>query len=162
MSTRQENRIEKVFRILDRLAEESAKGTIIIVEGRKDVNTLRALAIEGNIMCEKTCGRSLLDVVVEVDKKGAREVILLMDFDRRGKELTRRLTKHFEEIRIKSNLFFWNGLLNLVGRDVRDIEGLATYLENQKKKRVQGRARKFRRLYNSNSRFKREEQIRKV
>ena len=146
MSTRLENRIEKVFQVLDRLSEESAKGTIIIVEGRKDVNTLRALAIEGNIMCAKTCGRSLLDVVAEVDKKGVREVILLMDFDRRGKELTRRLTKHFEEIGIKSNLFFWIGLRNLVGRDLKAIEGLATYLENQKKKRSHARARKFRRL----------------
>ena len=63
-----------------------------------------------------------------------QEVILLMDFDRRGKELTKRLTQHFERIRIKPNLFFWNRLLGLVGRDVRDIEGLATYLENLKKK----------------------------
>lgn len=134
MSTSLKRRVEKVLRLLDRLAKESAKGTPIIVEGRKDVNTLRDLAIKGDIISAKTSGRSLLDVLVEVEKRSKHEVILLMDFDRRGKEWTKHLTQHFEKMRIKPNLFFWKGLLSLVGRDVRDIEGLATYLENLKKK----------------------------
>ena len=134
MSTSLKRRVEKVLRLLDRLAKESAKGTPIIVEGRKDVNTLRDLAIKGDIISAKTSGRSLLDVLGEVEKRSKHEVILLMDFDRRGKEGTKHLTQHFEKMRIKPNLFFWRGLLSLVGRDVRDIEGLATYLENLKKK----------------------------
>jgi len=134
LSTSLKRRVEKVLRLLDRLAKESAKGTPIIVEGRKDVNTLRDLAIKGDIISAKTSGRSLLDVLVEVEKRSKHEVILLMDFDRRGKEWTKHLTQHFEKMRIKPNLFFWKGLLSLVGRDVRDIEGLATYLENLKKK----------------------------
>lgn len=134
MSTSLKRRVEKVLQLLDRLAKESAKGTPIIVEGRKDVNTLRDLAIKGDIISAKTSGRSLLDVLGEVEKRSKHEVILLMDFDRRGKEWTKHLTQHFEKMRIKPNLFFWRGLLSLVGRDVRDIEGLATYLENLKKK----------------------------
>lgn len=134
LSTSLKKRVEKVLQLLDRLAKESAKGTPIIVEGRKDVNTLRDLAIKGDIISAKTSGRSLLDVLVEVEKRSKHEVILLMDFDRRGKEWTKHLTQHFEKMRIKPNLFFWRGLLSLVGRDVRDIEGLATYLENLKKK----------------------------
>lgn len=134
MSTSLKKRVEKVLRLLDRLAKESVKGTPIIVEGRKDVNTLRDLAIKGDIISAKTSGRSLLDVLCEVEKRSKHEVILLMDFDRRGKEWTKHLTQHFEKMRIKPNLFFWKGLLSLVGRDVRDIEGLATYLENLKKK----------------------------
>jgi len=134
LSTSLKRRVEKVLQLLDRLARESAKGTPIIVEGRKDVNTLRDLAIKGDIISAKTSGRSLLDVLGEVEKRSKHEVILLMDFDRRGKEGTKHLTQHFEKMRIKPNLFFWRGLLSLVGRDVRDIEGLATYLENLKKK----------------------------
>lgn len=134
MSTSLKRRVEKVLQLLDRLARESAKGTPIIVEGRKDVNTLRDLAIKGDIISAKTSGRSFLDVLCEVEKRSKHEVILLMDFDRRGKELTKKLGTHFEKMRIKPNLFFWRGLLSLVGRDVRDIEGLATYLENLKKK----------------------------
>ncbi len=134
LSTSLKRRVEKVLQLLDRLARESAKGTPIIVEGRKDVNTLRDLAIKGDIISAKTSGRSFLDVLCEVEKRSKHEVILLMDFDRRGKELTKKLGTHFEKMRIKPNLFFWRGLLSLVGRDVRDIEGLATYLENLKKK----------------------------
>jgi len=134
LSTSLKRRVEKVLQLLDRLAKESAKGTPIIVEGRKDVNTLRDLAIKGDIISAKTSGRSLLDVLGEIEKRSKHEVILLMDFDRRGKEGTKHLTQHFEKMRIKPNLFFWRGLLSLVGRDVRDIEGLATYLENLKKK----------------------------
>ncbi len=134
LSTSLKRRVEKVLQLLDRLAKESAKGIPIIVEGRKDVNTLRDLAIKGDIISAKTSGRSLLDVLGEVEKRSKHEVILLMDFDRRGKEGTKHLTQHFEKMRIKPNLFFWRGLLSLVGRDVRDIEGLATYLENLKKK----------------------------
>ena len=134
LSTSLKRRVEKVLRLLDRLGRESAKGTPIIVEGRKDVNTLRDLAIKGDIISAKTSGRSFLDVLGEVEKRSKHEVILLMDFDRRGKEWTRHMTQHFEKMRIKPNLFFWKGLLSLVGRDVRDIEGLATYLENLKKK----------------------------
>lgn len=134
LSTGLKKRLEKVLQLLDRLARESAKGTPIIVEGRKDVNTLRDLAIKGDIISAKTSGKSLLDVLSEVEKLSKHEVILLMDFDRRGKEWTKHLRQHFEKMRIKPNLFFWRGLLSLVGRDVRDIEGLATYLENLKKK----------------------------
>ena len=134
MSTSLKKRVEKILQLLDRLAKESAQGTPIIVEGRKDVNTLRDLSIEGDIISAKTSGRSILDVIDEVEEQNKQEVILLMDFDRRGKEWTKRLTQHFEKMRIKPNLFFWIRLLGLVGRDVRDIEGLATYLENLKKK----------------------------
>jgi 5S rRNA maturation endonuclease (ribonuclease M5) len=57
-----------------------------------------------------------------------------MDFDKRGKEWTKRLTQHLEKTRIKPNSFFWKELLSLVRREVKDIEGLATYVETLRKK----------------------------
>lgn len=57
-----------------------------------------------------------------------------MDFDRRGKEWTKRLTYHFERMKIKPRLYFWRALLHLVRRDIKDVEGLASYLETLKKK----------------------------
>jgi len=125
---------ENLLQLLDRLAEMSAKGIPIIVEGQKDVNTLRALDVKGDIISAKTSGRRFLDVLSEVERQGKREAILLMDFDRRGKEWTKLLTKHLEEMRVKPNLFFWRRLQGLVGRDVKDVEGLATYMKTLKKK----------------------------
>lgn len=134
MSTNLEKTTERVLELLDRLIAESAKGTLIIVEGRKDVDTLRRLGIEGKVLAAKTRGKSVLDVLGEVEKFGSREVVVLMDFDRRGRELTKRLVQGFERMRIKPNLVFWKELRRLVGREVKDIEGLASYIETLKRK----------------------------
>jgi hypothetical protein len=39
-----------------------------------------------------------------------------------------------EKTKIKPNLTFWNQLYGLVGRDLKDIEGLPAYLETLKKR----------------------------
>lgn len=134
MSKHLKEKEEKIQRVLECLAEESAKGTPIIVEGKKDIDALRAMGIEGKIISAKTGGKSLLDVISEVEKSGAREVILLLDFDRRGKEWTKRLKQHLEDARIKPNITFWSELSALLCRDVKDVEGLTTYMETLKRK----------------------------
>jgi len=134
LSTKLEKRTEKILHLLERLEKESAKGIPIIVEGKNDINALQRLNVKGNIISAKTSGKSLLAVVSEVERTGKQEVILLMDFDRRGREWTKRLTQHLEGMKIKSNSLFWRELLGLVGRDVKDVEGLATYMETLKKK----------------------------
>jgi 2,5-diamino-6-(ribosylamino)-4(3H)-pyrimidinone 5'-phosphate reductase len=134
LSTRLKEREEKILQVLERLTEESAKGTPIIVEGKKDVKTLRALAVKGKIISAKTGGKSFLDVISEIEKSEAREVILLLDFDRRGKEWTKRLKQNLEKAKVKPNLTFWIKLSTLAGRDVKDVESLVTYMETLKKK----------------------------
>jgi len=134
LSTHLKEREEQIERILKCLIEESAKDTPIIVEGKNDIETLRTLGVQGKIISAKTSGKSRLDVISEIEKTGTREVILLLDFDRRGKELTKLLELHLEKARIKTNLTFWNGLLRFAGRELKDIEGLAAYVETLKKK----------------------------
>jgi 2,5-diamino-6-(ribosylamino)-4(3H)-pyrimidinone 5'-phosphate reductase len=134
LSTSLKEKEEKILRVLECLAEESAKGTLIIVEGKRDIETLRALAVEGKIIAAKTGGKSLQDVIFEVENIDAQEVILLFDFDRRGKEWTKRIKQQLERTRIKPNIKFWRELLTLVGREVKDIEGLTAYMETLKSK----------------------------
>jgi 2,5-diamino-6-(ribosylamino)-4(3H)-pyrimidinone 5'-phosphate reductase len=134
VSTHLKEKEEKIIQILERLAEESAKGIPIIVEGKKDTDTLRTLGIEGSIITAKSGGKSLLDVVLEAEKKAAPEIILLLDFDRRGKEWTKRLTQHFEKTGMKSNLTFWKELFGIVRREVKDVEGLVAYMKTLKEK----------------------------
>jgi len=133
LSTKSEKKLEEILKLLEKLTKESMKGVPIIVEGRNDVNALHKLGLEGDIILASS-GKSFLDVLGEVEERGKREVILLMDFDRHGKEWTNRLARRLEEMRIVPNLLFWKGLLGLVGHDVKDIEGLATYLETLRKK----------------------------
>jgi len=134
MSTRLKEKQEKILLTLASLAQETAKGIPIVVEGKNDVEALRALAIEGKIIQAKTGGKSMLDVLSEVEACETREVILLLDFDRRGREWTRGLRQHLEKMRIKPNVAFWERLRGIVGHEVKDVEGLASYMETLKRK----------------------------
>lgn len=134
LSTRLKEKEEKISLVLERLTRESAKGTPVIVEGRRDAETLRSLAMTGKIILAKTSGKSFLDVISEVKNCEAKEVILLMDFDRRGREGTKRLKQHLEKMRIKPNTSFWRKLSNLTRHEVKDIEGLASYMKTLERK----------------------------
>jgi len=125
---------ERLSKLLEKLATEAAKGIPIIVEGQKDVSALRQLNVAGSFVSSKTSGKSFLDILTEIENQKVREVILLLDFDRRGAEWTHRLKQHLEKTKIKPNLNFWNQLYGLVGRDLKDIEGLPAYLETLKKR----------------------------
>lgn len=127
MSTHQKEKIEKIEELLERLAIQSAKDIPIVVEGQRDIDVLRKLALDGQIIAAKT-RKSFLALVAEIEKLDSEEVILLMDFDRRGTEWTKRLTQYLEQTKVKPNTFFWQELRNLVGHDVKDIEGLLPYL----------------------------------
>jgi len=134
LSTHLKEKEEKIQQLLERLIEESARGTPIIVEGKKDVETLRALGVQGTIVSAKTGGKSRLDVISEVEIARPREVILLLDFDRQGKEWSKILKERLERARIRPNLKFWKELQGLVSKEVKDIEGLTSYIETLKKK----------------------------
>ncbi|MGC9094724.1 MAG: toprim domain-containing protein [Candidatus Bathyarchaeia archaeon] len=134
MSTRLKEKEEKILQLLEGINEEAAKGKPIIVEGKKDIAALKALAIEGKIITAKTGGKSFLELISEIERTSAKEVILLLDFDRRGKELTRNLKRYMEKTGIKTNTTFWSSLLSLVGKEVKDVEGLAAYMETLKSK----------------------------
>jgi len=134
LSTGIERKAEKLAKLLEKLVMATAKGIPVVVEGQKDVAALRQLNIDGTIISSKTQGKSFLDMLTEIEQLKVNEVILLLDFDRRGAEWTHRLKQHLEKTKIKPNLNFWNELYGLVGRDLKDIEGLPTYLETLKKR----------------------------
>lgn len=134
LSTRLQRKTEEFQGILECLIEESMKGTPILVEGKKDIQALRELGVAGKIFSAKTAGKSRLDVMLEIEQSGQREIILLLDFDRRGKEWTERLKQDLERSGIKLNLAFWNKLFGILGKDVKDVEGLVAYMRTLKKK----------------------------
>jgi len=125
---------EEITQTLSALNEESAEGTPILVEGKKDVEALRTLGVEGPIMSVKTGGRSFLTVVFELEKARTPKVILLLDFDRRGKQGTNRLRRNLEGAGIKVDLEFWLNLLKSAGKDVQCVEGLNAYLKSLSKR----------------------------
>ena len=134
MSTRLKEKEEKIQIIITKLAEESAKDKPIIVEGKKDAQALRVLGVNGVILTVKTGGKSFLDATSEIEQLGVGEVILLLDFDRRGIEGTMRLQGNLERLKIKVNMRFWLELRAFVGREIQCIESLPSYLSTLQEK----------------------------
>jgi len=136
LSTRLKERQEKIQHILTELCEESAKGTPTVVEGKKDVEALRGVGIAGAVLTVKTSGKSFTEALHEIEQTGAAEVILLLDFDRRGKQGTSRLKENLERAGVKPNLRFWRALSALAGKEIQCIESLTSYLQTLEKKNM--------------------------
>ncbi|MEM1589817.1 MAG: toprim domain-containing protein [Candidatus Bathyarchaeia archaeon] len=134
MSTHLKEKAEQIQQILEQLAEEARSGKPILVEGRKDEQALKTLGITGKIIFAKKGLKTLLDVISEIETSSPNEVILMLDFDREGRELTEHLKTHVEKAGVKVNLHYWLKLSNLTGREIKDVEGLAKYMETLKEK----------------------------
>ncbi len=134
MGTHLKEKEEKIAAILEALKEEVEKGAPVVVEGKKDIAALRTLGVEGKIITVKTGGKSFLDAVSKIEQLRDKNVILLLDFDRRGKEGTKRLKRDVEYVGVKSNIRFWILLSSLVGKEVQCIESLVKYLDTLRKK----------------------------
>ena len=118
------------------MIEKSSEGTPIIVEGKKDAAALQELGVKGPILKVKTGGKSFLESIVEIEKLSSNEVILLLDFDRRGKEGTKYIQESLERGKILVNLNFWYDLRALAGREMHCIEGLPSYLSTLQEKAI--------------------------
>ena len=134
MSTHKKDRLEKIQQVLAKLAEESAKGKPVVVEGKKDAHALADLGVAGTVLTLKTGGKSFLQAITEIEASGAREVILFLDFDRRGEEATAHLKRELERLRIKANTKLSTELKALVNRDMQCIESLPAYLSTVEQK----------------------------
>ncbi len=134
MSTRLKEKLEKIQQLLVELAEESARGIPIVVEGKKDVEALRGLGVNGAVLTVKTGGKSFAAALAEIEATSAAEVVLLLDFDRRGRQGTAHLKQELERAQIKVNLGFWRGLSALAGREIKCVESLTSYLATLQQK----------------------------
>ncbi|MEM1602419.1 MAG: toprim domain-containing protein [Candidatus Bathyarchaeia archaeon] len=129
-----ERKLEKISCVIERLKSEISVDALLVVEGEKDIKALRDMGIACNIVAVKSSGKSVPDIIDEIISTGSKEIILLMDFDRRGKELTKRLVESLEAARIKVDISFWKEIYSILNNDVKDIEGLAAYIRTLKRK----------------------------
>ncbi|HUS57002.1 MAG TPA: toprim domain-containing protein, partial [Thermoplasmata archaeon] len=83
-----EERLEQIMKVLDEL-EELSSTMPVVVEGLKDVEALRRVGIERNVI---TLGRgSTLFTFCEEVSRSTKEVVVLTDWDRKGGRLARTL-----------------------------------------------------------------------
>jgi 5S rRNA maturation endonuclease (ribonuclease M5) len=116
----------KLKNLIGELAMRSENGSVIIVEGLKDVASLRTLGIKGDIITSS----SISDVAV-VDRVKNKDVVILTDHDRRGDLLEKNLVNKFSSWGVIPDVEFKKKIFS-IARDINSIENLARYYEKVK------------------------------
>lgn len=124
-------RLERIEELLLELSEHSEKGAVIIVEGKRDILSMKRLGIKGSF--ELATRHSLFNFSERIANLGC-EVIILTDWDRRGDMLAAKLSEYFENFGIKPELQIRNKLKLITQKEIKDIESLYTYVSKLRSK----------------------------
>lgn len=117
-------RAERLREVLEFLYEAN-KLVPVIVEGRRDAHALRKLGLVGEIITLHR-GKGIYEFCQHIDSNH-RKAILLLDWDKEGEMLFRRLGRnlsgHWEEFSI-----IRESLKALCQKDIKDVEGIPSLL----------------------------------
>jgi 5S rRNA maturation endonuclease (ribonuclease M5) len=110
---------------VDRLNTESKKGSVIVVEGKRDVEALTRIGFVGHVTAlNRFKGiNNFVDSHCLIDKK----IILLLDMDRTGKYLTSKLLKQLQSRGGNVSLFYKRSLARISNGKIRHVEDLVSY-----------------------------------
>ncbi|MDL2261468.1 hypothetical protein LJC08_04465 [Methanimicrococcus sp. OttesenSCG-928-J09] len=99
---------------------------LIIVEGRRDVSSLRNLGIAADIYpCANKPVAAFCENIAEKKKK----VIILTDWDRKGGILAARLEEQFKNLDVPFDMTQREKLLYFTKREIKDVESLYSHVE---------------------------------
>jgi 5S rRNA maturation endonuclease (ribonuclease M5) len=120
--------IDGLHEFIDMLNEEAEYGSVIVVEGKRDVEALNRIGFKGNITILNHF-KGITDFVdnhCQIRKK----IILLLDMDRTGKHLTSKLVSQLQHKGNNVNLFYKKALAKITNGKIRQVEELAAYAPN--------------------------------
>lgn len=100
----------KVITLMEKYIEKNTR-IPIIVEGKNDVNSLRRINFAGEII-PVNLGSSLLNFSENIANL-YDEVIILTDFDRKGRLLKENLVKYLNGAGSKADTYLWEYLLKM-------------------------------------------------
>jgi 5S rRNA maturation endonuclease (ribonuclease M5) len=117
--------IDRLREFIDMLNEEAENGSIVVVEGKRDVEALMRIGFNGSVtMLNRFKGiTDFVDNQYPISKK----IILLLDMDRTGKYLTSRLVTQLQHKGSNVSLFYKKTLAKITNGKIRHVEELVTY-----------------------------------
>ncbi|MCF3653787.1 MAG: toprim domain-containing protein [Aigarchaeota archaeon] len=95
--------LEEFEELVENLRRDSEDGVPIIVEGERDVRSLRILGIMGEIIPVK----SIRGLRRRLEAKDVKSVILLFDLDQEGEKLMRLVKRSLEGVVGEINTRYW-------------------------------------------------------
>ncbi|MGB3908645.1 MAG: toprim domain-containing protein [Methanomethylovorans sp.] len=118
-------RLKLIEELLEELLYFSMDGNIILVEGKRDLASLRKLGINGRI--EFVTHHPLTGVCEKVAATG-KNIVILTDWDRRGVILEKKIAGHLENYGIRIEHRLRKRILSLVQKEIKDVESLYTHI----------------------------------
>jgi 5S rRNA maturation endonuclease (ribonuclease M5) len=118
-------RLEKLEELILELQVMSDIGAIIIVEGRKDVESLRSLGIKGDIKLSSQ--KPLIDITEQLSRCG-KDIVILTDWDRKGGMVARKIIDYLKAYGITPNTDIRGRIGFLVRKRIKDIESLSKHI----------------------------------
>lgn len=118
--------IERLRSFVGMLNEESEKGSVIVVEGKRDAEALSRVGFTGSPAVFHHF-KGIADFL-DNHESASRKMILLLDMDRTGKYLTSRLVSQLQSRRHRVNLSYKSSLARITNGKVRHVEDLVTYV----------------------------------
>jgi 5S rRNA maturation endonuclease (ribonuclease M5) len=128
-------RLESIEEIILELQALADTGAIIVVEGRRDVASLRSLGINGEIRLASQ--QPLLEFTEQLSKSG-KKIIVLTDWDKRGGMMARKIIDDLLFYGIVPNTDIRSRIGILVRKSIKDIESLNSYVSRMRYE-LQGR-----------------------
>ncbi|HID17220.1 TPA: toprim domain-containing protein, partial [Candidatus Bathyarchaeota archaeon] len=100
-----EEKYELLRKLVEVLVSSSESGAAIIVEGKRDESSLKRLGVRKGIFRLKALNKNFYDFVFEVEK--AKEAILMLDFDKEGEKMAKKLIEELTKSKVKVNNSIW-------------------------------------------------------
>jgi 5S rRNA maturation endonuclease (ribonuclease M5) len=117
--------VERLRSFIGMLNEESEKGAVIVVEGKRDAEALSMVGFRGSPAVFHHF-KGIADFLDSHDSAG-KKMILLLDMDRTGKYLTSRLVSQLQSRRHSVSLSYKRTLARITNGKMRHVEDLAIY-----------------------------------
>ncbi len=122
----QDERAEDIMEVIDELRELGNRETIV-VEGSRDRDALRILGITGSITVLND-GHSIVETC-EMMSREFEKVYIMMDWDRKGGELSRVLTEQLTALGTHWSMEERRKIASLCKKDIKDVESIPILLE---------------------------------
>jgi 5S rRNA maturation endonuclease (ribonuclease M5) len=121
--------LEALEELIASLIDASYQGAAVIVEGRRDLQALRALGLPGPVIMASR--RSALDLAEDAARSYS-QIILLTDWDRKGDEMCKTIELHLRSVGSRPDREIRSRLGKLVKKEIKDVESLSRYAERMR------------------------------
>jgi Small primase-like proteins (Toprim domain) len=120
-----EKRLEIIEELLAQLQELANQGSIIVVEGKRDIMALKSLGLNGEFRL--ATHHSLINFCEDISKSDQKAVILT-DWDRRGNLLASKLVENLQSLGSNPETRLRDLIVSLVQKEIKDVESLPSYV----------------------------------